>query len=77
VQGRQGIGGNRKVIESMPLSSWISFVSDQFQLLMLHLRGKSFQMINTVAEGAVGCNRSLSVAQIFRSTRFCAIQIRY
>ena len=31
---------NRKVVESMPLSSWISFVTVQFQLVVVHKRGK-------------------------------------
>jgi len=34
-------------------------------------------MINTVAQGVLGCNRSLSVDGLLRSARTCAWQRKY
>jgi len=44
---------NRKVVESMPLSSWISFVTVYFQLVVVHICGK--ELLDDQHSCAGGC----------------------
>ena len=50
--------------------------SNQVEIEVMYM-GKSCQMISTVAQGVLGCKRSLSVDQVLRSAVIWAWQRKY